>query len=211
MILFLCGCLIYFLLPYSAGITLNKEGSLTSYTIFIQSWQNVVSIEWIRKNGRQIVQFRLAKMTIQKRIGQSAKSRKKQIDKQSNTQKKIMKKWKRLYCIIVNLFLDFPRMLFRFLAVFHLEILEIKGNFGTQNPASTGMAYGVIQSLNLFCRNRVHLSVRPDFLEKKHEGSIVLIFHFIFFRLLWWLIQSGVRILLSSVRCRFKMKGNLAW
>ncbi|UCE07848.1 MAG: DUF2953 domain-containing protein [bacterium] len=211
LILFLMVFLTFFMLPYSIRMILEKESDAILYAVYVRSWQNLLSIEWIKKDDQQYIRLKLIKICIQKKIGLLDLVEKDQIDKQLKPQKKNRIKQRRMYCTIANTVIDSPRLLLQFIRIFHLKLFEISGHFGTNDPAYTGIAYGLMQSLYLLNWNRIHVSVTPDFHEKICEGSINLMFHFMFFRFLWWLMHAGIRFLWISGRCHFKMKGRLAW
>ncbi len=200
-----------FLLPYDIGIRLEKVNESIEYIIFIRSWQSIMGIEWRKENDMKTIHFKMFKIVFRKKVRPQQSIQNKQVNKQSSFQKKNkFKKWCTC-CVVANTAIDSPRWLLRLIRMFHLKTFEIRGYCGLHDPACTGVVYGLIQALYLFNWSCVHLSIIPYFYGRKYDGSIHLEFQLLFFQLLGYLLHAGIRFLWILGRCRFKMKGRLAW
>jgi hypothetical protein len=71
----------------------------------------------------------------------------------------------------------------RLVRVFHLEQGGATIRFGTGDPCTTGMLYGLMQIPQLIRRKRAEVKVVPDFLNLKLEGEADLTFRFNMLRL----------------------------
>ena len=75
------------------------------------------------------------------------------------------------------------KALVRIVRVFHLEQGGVNIRFGTGDPCTTGMLYGLAQILLVLRRKRAEVKVVPDFVNRKLEGEADLTFHFTMLRL----------------------------
>ncbi len=202
---------ILFVLPFGIGIRIGKKEEATSYSVFVSSWQHIIGIEWNGEGGWQSVRLKIFNIAFLKKASQRQPPKSKQNGQQSSAPKKNKNKKKHMVCVIANSIVHSPKWILRLIKTFHLKALEVRGDLSMHDPACTGAAYGLIQSLYLFNSSKVHLSVMPNFYKRKCEGSINLEFQFLFSQLLGYLLLAGVRFLWILGRCHFKMKGRLAW
>jgi hypothetical protein len=75
------------------------------------------------------------------------------------------------------------KALVRIIRVFHLEQGWVNVRFGTGDPYTTGILYGLVQILLVIRRKRAEVKIVPDFLNRKLEGDADLTFRFIMLRL----------------------------
>ncbi|MCJ7812160.1 DUF2953 domain-containing protein [bacterium] len=201
--LFFVILIFIFILPYQLGVDINILPDANSFAIHIQSWQNLLGVEWTKKGRQTTIQFRLLKILTKKRIDRFNQVHERLMTKKSTQEKIGHRNWKRTVCMITRVIFHSPQLLYRFMRIFHFKVLSIRGDFGTSNPASTGIVYGLIQSICFIGKRHVRISVRPHFQDNICEGTISLAFRFMLVPLLWWVVQSGIKCICIFRTCRF--------
>jgi hypothetical protein len=77
---------------------------------------------------------------------------------------------------------------------FRFERLDMNLRFGTGDPASTGMLYGLAQCVLSIPVERCRAELTPDFTERKLEGRAELAVRFVLIRLVAILVVEGIRL-----------------
>ncbi|RMH69851.1 MAG: DUF2953 domain-containing protein [Gemmatimonadetes bacterium] len=68
------------------------------------------------------------------------------------------------------------RTLKRLVKPFQIDNITIDGTYGLHNPAQTGTAFGVIESLRPFFPRQAYVNLTPNFQQAGYEGDVELTF-----------------------------------
>ncbi len=102
------------------------------------------------------------------------------------------------------------RLFVRVIRLFHrfdLVRLSLSGTAGLGDPAATGMAFGLLQSLQFAIPGKITLDVEPDFTRRRLEGKGSVHLYFCFITVLVFLFRLGweyLRIRKSSYPARIR-------
>jgi hypothetical protein len=88
----------------------------------------------------------------------------------------------------------------KILRALHFERLALSLHFGTGDPATTGMLYGLAQAVLPTRIERFEAELVPDFIERKLEGKADLAVRFLLIQLIALLIVNGLRLAIALRR-----------
>jgi hypothetical protein len=106
-----------------------------------------------------------------------------------------------LFCIIRSLLLRFPFMINKIFRCFHLKQCQMEGILGLGDPALTGQIYGLFKGSSYMVNGPFDVLIYPEFSKSVVNGSVHIIFHFIFAHLLWAGLSVGWRLLSVYRKC----------
>jgi hypothetical protein len=178
---------------YRLRILLSRTGDCSDVVVRLRSLANVVGLDW-RVNGSdsygRLVLFGRALRISRKNVQAPEPTGKIAEQKPSSPKKKS----RRLAAHPLHqIFRVGWKALVRIVHVFHLEQGAVNIRFGTGDPFTTGMLYGLAQILLILRRKRTQVKVVPDFINRKLEGEADLTFRFTMLRLVAVLIAVLVR------------------
>ncbi len=78
---------------------------------------------------------------------------------------------------------------------FRFNRIKCDLDFGTGDPASTGMAFGYVQALDSLGLRGVDLKVRPNYMERKLEGTLILHIYMKLYKLSAAILRLGASLL----------------
>ena len=92
----------------------------------------------------------------------------------------------------------FPRLLRRLLGAFTLDRLEVQGTLGLDDPADTGMLFGVVEPLNhIPLGEKVDIALHPSFDGARLEGICALSIRVVPILLIWPFVAFGWTVLVG--------------
>jgi len=168
---------------YSLTGEIEKGEDRVSYLLNVQSRCRLLGIEWIQSTacnrfhlilfGRKIRGFRMktdpSRRTLRSRPGSGSMRFRPSAE-------------------------SIRRLLFRIIRLvrrFGLDGMSVSGTAGLGDPATTGMAFGMLQSFRFTIPEKVVLDVEPDFARRCFEGKGTVQMHFCLITVLVFLFRLG--------------------
>jgi hypothetical protein len=178
---------------YRLRILLSRTGECSGVVVRLRSLANVVGLEW-QSNGSDS-SSRLFLFGRALRISGKNVEAPEPTGKIAEHRPSSPKKESRRLAVhhLHKVFRVGWKALVRIVRVFHLEQGAVNVRFGTGDPFTTGMLYGLAQILLILRRKRTQVKVVPDFINRKLEGEADLTFRFTMLRLVAVLIAVLVR------------------
>jgi len=178
---------------YTLQIRFARTGASSDIIVRLRSSGDVAGLEWQLNGSDSSFKFVLFRMTlrISGKKGESPEATEEGAGREPGSPKK----QRRRLAIhgLKKMFKDGWKTLVRIVRVFHLEKAGLNIRFGTGDPSTTGLLYGLSQTLLPLRKNRIKAEVVPDFLHRKLEGEADLMFRFTMLRLVAVLIVALVR------------------
>ena len=162
-------------------------------------WKNVLGFVWIRENRINCFGgFVFNRPLLRVRRPMTGKPKPRAL-----SEKKIEKKSKKpLLCFIQRLSGIAPKILHRLFCCMGIERFRIRGNIGLDNPAHTGLIYGIAQSLRPFQNEKVDVEIMPAFHRIKWECQADIVIRVIMAQLLFVVVRTGIQAGWAYRRCR---------
>lgn len=162
-------------------------------------WKNVLGFIWMRENGVNCfigLVFAWPLLRIRRpvcKIKEHPAPAEKKIEKKSRKQQ---------FCFIGRLTGMAPTILRRLFRCLNIVRFRLHGNIGLDNPAHTGLAYGIVQSLRPFQNEKVNIEFMPVFQQNTLDCQADIMLRVIMAQLLFVAIRTGIRVGWLYRRCR---------
>ena len=87
-----------------------------------------------------------------------------------------------------------------------MKKINIEGNFGLEDPALTGVAYGFFQSLRFPQSNIFKFSLVPNFVESTFNAKATFVLYFFLLKALWELYRISMEIGYFYLKTKWQAK-----
>ncbi len=162
--------------------------------INFESLSRIYAIKCTKKERRNSLSIIILNRFLILKIERENKLKQLSYAKKELSRKGKQKKKKKTRFLIKYVIIHSPELLRRFLDVLKVRKVNIEGEFGLENPALTGVIYGLVQSLQFSQGKIFKFSLSPNFLENTFNGKAKFVVSFFFLKILLELSRAGAEV-----------------
>ncbi len=205
MIILLYTCIFVLLLIgfgcYKIHLQISYLSGQLVYRMSISPWVRFLNFEFYRENAAHFFGIRLAnKKIVTKRVRINSEKRTQKNTGQST--KRSLKRGRSFKCFLKRFQHRFYPAMRAVLRSIRFRSIDLRGHMGFKSPATTGIVFGCVQSIQYLFSEKVSLDLEPDFSQQKSEYSLNLQLQCILFVLLWHIMLSVVNLGWTYLKCK---------